>query len=221
MSRALPRLVDAVIVAVLAACGSSSSQPDTGVDAYLPAGTTLTEFLSADAKHSFSSAGDALADGTDYLAVLDTDQGIIVFDLFEDDTPITVNSFVWLALHHYFDGIAFHRVVGGFVAQAGDPNTISGPRSTWGSGGPGYSYGVEIVGSLHYDAAGVVGMARTADPNSNGSQFFITLAATPNLEGQYTIFARVVEGAGVLPQIVRGEPPSDPTRMTRVYIVQR
>lgn len=213
--------------AILAACGSSSSQPPpdsasgSGGDYYLPAGTTLTPFLSDVAEHSFPSAGDVLVDGTDYLVVLDTDQGNIVLDLLENDTPITVNSFVWLALHHYFDGIAFHRVIAGFVAQGGDPNTISGAKSTWGTGGPGYMYGLEIVGSLHYDAAGVVGVARTADPNSNGSQFFITLAATPALDGQYTIFARVVEGADMLPAIVRGEPPDNPTRMTRVYIVQR
>ena len=166
-------------------------------------------------------AGQAVEAGQDYYAVLETDVGIIVWDLHEADTPITVNSFVWLALHHYFDGIAFHRVIDGFVAQSGDPNTLSGDRSTWGLGGPGYSFGVEIVASLRYDAAGVVGMARTADPNSNGSQFFITLAATPNLDGQYTIFAGVTEGLDVLPSIVRGEPPATPTRMTRVYIVEK
>src|SRR5262249_33519822 len=150
-----------------------------------------------------------------------TTAGRIVLDLTEADTPITVNSFVFLALHHYFDGIAFHRVIDGFVAQGGDPNTLGADTSTWGTGGPGYAFGLEIVASLHYDAAGVVGMARTSDPNSNGSQFFITLAATPSLDGQYTIFARVSEGIEVLPLITRGEPPTDPTRMTRVYIVEK
>jgi peptidylprolyl isomerase len=214
-----------------AACGSSSSTPDAdgppiapdggGGEYYLPPGTTLTPFLSDVAVHEFAAPGDALEDGKDYLAVLDTDQGVIVLELFEEDTPITVNSFVWLALHHYFDGIAFHRVIEGFVAQGGDPNTIAGDPSTWGTGGPGYGFGVEIVPGLSYDAPGVVGMARTADPNSNGSQFFITLAAQPQLDGDYTIFARVDEGLDVLPRLARGEPPSNPTRMTRGYIVER
>jgi cyclophilin family peptidyl-prolyl cis-trans isomerase len=153
--------------------------------------------------------------------VIETDVGTMVLDLFEDDTPITVNSFVWLALHHYFDNIAFHRVIEGFVAQGGDPNTIDLDPSTWGVGGPGYSFGLEIVATLHYDAAGVVGMARSSDPNSNGSQFFITLAPQPSLDGNYTIFARLSEGDPVLALIARGEPPVTPTRMTRVYIVER
>lgn len=98
----------------------------------------------------------------DYLAVLDTDAGRIVLDLYETRTPITVNSFVFLARNHYFDGIAFHRVIEGFVAQGGDPNTIDMPRSTWRSGGPGYTFGLEIDPMLHYDRAGVLGMARGA-----------------------------------------------------------
>ncbi len=225
------RTLAALPLALLLACGSSSSDsadagPDPTPDAggggyYLPAGYTLTPFLSTDAQHNFPMAGQSIEPGKDYLAVLETDAGMLVFDLHEVDTPITVNSFVWLALHHYFDGIAFHRVIEGFVAQGGDPNTIAGDPATWGMGGPGYNYGLEIVPSLHYDSAGVVGMARTSDPNSNGSQFFITLAAQPSLDGQYTIFARVSEGVTVLSQIARGEPPAVPTRMTRVYIVER
>ena len=186
-----------------------------------PSGYTLVPFLRDTAEHSFSSADMVLAPGKDYLAVLDTDAGRIVLDLFEDKTPITVNSFVFLTLNHYFDGIAFHRVLDGFVAQAGDPNTLDADRSAWGQGGPGYQYGLEIVADLKYDAAGVVGMARTMDPNSNGSQFFITLAATPNLDGQYTIFAKVLEGMDVLPKIARGMPPANPTRMKAVWIVAK
>jgi peptidylprolyl isomerase len=219
---------------LVSACSSSSSSgdvdaqpnnpPDGGHDDYyVPAGYTLTPFLSSEAQHSFAAADAVIEASKDYLAVLETTEGRIVFDLLEADTPITVNSFVWLALHHYFDGIAFHRVIEGYVAQGGDPNTLNADRTNWGSGGPGYTFGLEIVASFHYDAAGVVGMARTPDPNSNGSQFFITLAATPNLDGQYTIFAHVTEGMGVLPLIKRGDnpPPVDPTRMTRVHIVEK
>jgi peptidylprolyl isomerase len=226
-----------VALLLLSACSSSSSsgevdaQPDgpaPSVDAatddyYVPAGYTLTPFLSTDAVHSFPAADQVIEAGKDYLAVIETTEGRIVLDLFEADTPITVNSFVWLTLHHFFDGIAFHRVIDGFMAQTGDPNTLGDDRSTWGTGGPGYTFGLEIVDSLRYDGAGVVGMARTQDPNSNGSQFFITFAPASNLDGQYTIFARVMEGLDVLPLIERGEtpPPADPTRMARVHIVEK
>ena len=220
----------ALIVVSLFACacspkgGSSSSDlalpADLG-DYYLPAGYTLTPFLSDMPVHNFPAAGMATQSGHDYQAVLETDAGRLVLGLVADQTPITVNSFVWLALHHYFDGIAFHRVIDGFVAQAGDPNTLGSDTSTWGTGGPGYFFGLEIVPSLTYDGPGFVGMARASDPNSNGSQFFITLAAAHSLDGKYTIFARLTEGMDVLPKIVRGEPPMTPTRITRAYIVDK
>lgn len=220
----------------LAACTGNSNPtpfttpPDfagTQIDAggaagwYLPTGYGLVPFAGPDAQHDFPMASPVLEQGRDYQAVLETDAGRLVLDLFEDKTPNTVNSFVFLALRHYFDGIAFHRVIDKFMAQTGDPNTIAGNRNTWGTGGPGYGYGLEIVNGLRYDAAGVVGMARTNDPNSNGSQFFITFQATPSLDGQYTIFARVAEGLDVLPKIVRGEPPQTPTRITRAYVVMK
>ena len=195
-----------------------AANADMTVTFDVPAGFTLVPYASDTAQHMFPKADMVLQPNKDYVAVLDTDAGRIVIDLLEAQTPITVNSFVFLALHHYFDGIAFHRVVDQFVAQGGDPNSLDPDSSTWGSGGPGYSFGLEIVGTLKYDRAGVVGMARTMDPNSNGSQFFITLAAASNLNGQYTIFGKVIEGLDVLPSIVRGEPPDSPTRMKRVYI---
>jgi peptidylprolyl isomerase len=226
----MPRLL-AAFALVLAACSPSKTptpMPDLAMPGdggmtpyYMPAGYTLTPFLSTDAQHTFSAADMVLATNRDYLAVMETDAGRMVLDLLESDTPITVNSFVFLTLHHYYDGIAFHRVIDGFVAQGGDPNTLDPDTSMWGLGGPGYAFGLEIVPSLTYDGPGVVGMARTTDPNSNGSQFYITLAATHNLDGQYTIFAKVTEGMDVLPQIVRGEPPDNPTRMQRVYIVEK
>lgn len=212
---------DPVIDAATPGIDSSTPGPDSGDGRYIPAGYTLTPFISSDPQHTFTGATMVLEPNTDYAAVIDTDTGLMVLDLHEGDTPITVNSFVWLALHHYFDGIAFHRVIEGFMAQTGDPNTLQPDMSTWGTGGPGYGYGLEIVASLRYDGAGVVGMARTNDPNSNGSQFFITFAAQPSLNDQYTIFARVTEGLTVLPLITRGEPPATPTRMTQVYIVEK
>jgi len=132
----------------------------------------------------------------DYYAEIETSKGKILIDLLEDSAPNTVNSFVFLALNHYFDGLKWHRVVPGFVAQTGDPTGT-------GRGGPGYQFGLEIDPNLSYDAAGWVGMARTNDPNTNGSQFFITLAPTPHLTGQYTIFGKVVEGLDVVKQLTQ------------------
>ncbi len=197
---------------------STSSEP------VAPVGYKVTPFLSKDPVRSFKEASYVLKDKTDYAVVMETDVGRMVLDLYEDDTPTTVNSFVWLALHHYYDGIAFHRVLEGFVVQGGDPNTLKADPSLWGQGGAGYEFGLEIRKKYKYDAKGVLGMARTQDPNSNGSQFYITLAPAPNLDGQYTIFGKVTEGLDVLDKVQRSvgdAPPTTPTRMTRVFIVEK
>lgn len=154
--------------------------------------------------------------GRDYAALLVTNRGRVVVDLLEGPTPVTVNSFVWLALHRFYDGVAFHRVIPGFVAQAGDPTGSGG-------GGPGYQFGLEIHPELRFDSAGVLGMARAADPNSNGSQFFITLAPAPNLNGQYTVFGRVTDGLEVV-QAIRARDPGaggEADYLQRVVILTR
>jgi cyclophilin family peptidyl-prolyl cis-trans isomerase len=129
---------------------------------------------------------------------------------------------VFLGRQRFFDGTAFHRVIEGFMAQGGDPNTLGTNRSTWGFGGPGYSMPIEVTtGGLTFDGAGVVGMAN-AGPGTNGSQFFITFAAAHHLDGGlYTIVGRVLEGLEVLPSVARGEPPTTPTRVIRAYVVER
>jgi len=184
-------------------------------------GFVAMPFLSETPVRAFTQAPVAMLSASRrYRARVETDVGGLTIDLHNVETPITVNSFVWLARNRFFEGIAFHRVIDNFVVQGGDPGTVDGPRSRWGQGSPGYRFGVEIVDELRFDAPGVVGMARSSDPNSNGSQFYITLAATPNLDGQYTVFGRVSdpEGLAVLGRIVRGQPPTEPTRITRVTI---
>jgi cyclophilin family peptidyl-prolyl cis-trans isomerase len=188
---------------------------------YLPKGFKLTPFLSKTPVRTFKDYEVTIKDKTDYRVVIETDVGRMVLDLYEDDTPTTINSFMWLTLHHYYDGIAFHRVVEGFVVQGGDPNTLKPDSSLWGQGGPGYQFGLEIRKNLNFNTKGIIGMARTQDPNSNGSQFYITLAPTTSLNGQYTVFGKVIEGIGVLDKVVKGEPPAKPTRMKRVYIVEK
>jgi cyclophilin family peptidyl-prolyl cis-trans isomerase len=126
-----------------------------------------------------------------YIATLHTDKGDIVIELYADKAPITVNNFVFLARNGWFDGVTFHRVISGFVAQAGDP-------SGTGRGIPGYLFRNEISDDLKFDGPGVVGMAHAAEPDTNGSQFFITYAAQPKLDGSYTVFGRVIEGMDVV-----------------------
>jgi cyclophilin family peptidyl-prolyl cis-trans isomerase len=210
-------------------CGTSTppnqndagNTPDVATEAgpYLPSGYTMMPFLSSSATtHTFTSAQQVIDSTHQYVAVLDTDAGRIVLQLYPQIAPITYNSFVFLTLNHFYDGTAFHRVIDGFMAQGGDPNSISGAPSTWGSGGCGYTFGLELNPSYNYDDAGIVGMARTTDPNSNGSQFFITFNAYPSLDQQYTVWASVLEGLDVLPNIVRGQPPTNPTRIQDAYI---
>ena len=134
-----------------------------------------------------------------YVATLHTEKGDIVIELYADRAPITVNSFIFLARHGWFDGVTFHRVIPGFVAQAGDP-------SGTGYGTPGYAYKNEISPDLLFDGPGVVGMAN-AGADSIGSQFFITYAAQPTLDGSFTIFGHVIEGMDVASSLT----PRNPT----------
>jgi cyclophilin family peptidyl-prolyl cis-trans isomerase len=133
-----------------------------------------------------------------YTATIKTDAGDIVVQLFPDKTPMTVNSFVFLAQHGWFDNTIFHRVLPGFIAQAGDP-------SGSGYGGPGYAFSNEITATAHFDKPGLVGMANSG-PNSNGSQFFITYAPAPDLDGQYTIFGQVIQGMDVARKLNARDP---------------
>ena len=127
--------------------------------------------------------------------------GEFIIQLFPDKAPITVNSFVFLAREKFFDGITFHRVLEGFMAQGGDPTGTGG-------GGAGYEF-VNEDSDLKFDKAGVVAMAN-AGRDTNGSQFFITFVPTPQLDGGYTIFGHVVSGMDVVNSITRRDPQENP-----------
>ncbi len=133
-----------------------------------------------------------------YIATLHTAKGEAVIQLYPDKAPLAVNSFVFLARRGWFDGITFHRVIPGFVAQTGDP-------SGTGMGNPGYLFITEIDASLKFDRPGVVGMANSG-PDTNGSQFFITYGAAAHLDGLYTIFGQVLSGMDVLEQLAPRNP---------------
>ena len=133
-----------------------------------------------------------------YIATLHTEKGDIVLQLYPEKAPFAVNSFVFLAQQGWFDGITFHRVLPGFVAQTGDP-------SGTGQGNPGYMFKNENDPTLTFDQAGMVGMANSG-PDTNGSQFFITYGPALQLNGKYTIFGKVLSGMDVL----EGLTPRDP-----------
>jgi len=135
-----------------------------------------------------------------YIATIGTSAGDIVIELFADKAPRTVNNFVFLARDGYYDGVTFHRVIKGFMAQGGDPTGT-------GTGGPGYRFDDEFHPALKHDGPGVLSMAN-AGPGTNGSQFFITYAATPHLDGRHTVFGRVIEGM----EVVEAIPERDPQR---------
>ena len=124
-----------------------------------------------------------------YVATINTNKGAIVIELLPKEAPKTVNSFVFLAGDGYYDGVIFHRVIKDFMIQGGDPTGI-------GRGGPGYKFEDEFAPTLVFDRSGLLAMAN-AGPNTNGSQFFITVVPTPYLNGNHTIFGRVLEGQDV------------------------
>ena len=141
--------------------------------------------------------GSALANE---IAVIETRLGNIELEFFEDKAPGHVKNFKTLAKTGFYNGTLFHRVIPGFMIQGGDPNSKSPDRSMHGMGGPGYSINAEFNNVKH--DRGVLSMARSQDPNSAGSQFFIVVKDTHFLDGKYTAFGKVIKGMEVADKIV-------------------
>ena len=135
-----------------------------------------------------------------YTAVFKTEKGDFEVELYADKAPQTVNNFVFLARDKFYDGVTFHRVISGFMAQGGDPTGT-------GTGGPGYKFADEFHPQLRHTGPGILSMAN-AGPGTNGSQFFITHAATPHLDNRHTVFGKVVKGMDNVFAI----PERDPSR---------
>lgn len=130
--------------------------------------------------------------------VIETNKGTIKFGLYEKDAPVTTKNFADLVEKKFYDGLKFHRVEPGFVIQGGDPKGN-------GTGGSGQTIKLEVSPKLKHDAAGVVAMARSQNPDSASCQFYITLAATPFLDMNYAVFGRVTEGLDVVKKIQVGD----------------
>ena len=150
-----------------------------------------------------------------YIATIKTNRGNIVLELFASAAPKTVNNFVFLANAGFYDGIIFHRVIPNFMIQGGDPTGT-------GTSGPGYKFEDEFDPTLGFDRPGILAMANSG-PNTNGSQFFITVVPTPNLNGAHTIFGQVLEGQEVADTISKvttgaGNKPVEPVIIEGIEI---
>lgn len=134
------------------------------------------------------------------IAVIETNLGTIKIKFFDDKAPGHVKNFIDLANKGFYNGTRFHRVIPGFMIQGGDPKSKGNDRSVMGTGDPGYKIKAEFNDTKH--VRGIVSMARSSDPNSAGSQFFICVDSAPFLDGKYTAFGEVIEGLDVVDKIV-------------------
>ena len=155
------------------------------------------------------------------VAEVHTSAGEIDIRFFPDVAPNHVKNFIDLAEKGFYNGTKFHRVIPGFMIQGGDPNTVSGSPSTWGTGGSGKNIKAEFNSVKH--KRGIVSMARSSSPNSASSQFFIMVADAPSLDNQYSVFGQVTKGMDVADKIVNAprdaqDRPNNPTTIDKIVI---
>ena len=168
-----------------------------------------------------SDKGNYFMGDSKTVAVIKTNMGTIEIELFAEQTPKTVENFVGLSEKGYYNGVIFHRVIKNFMIQGGDPTgTGRGGASFWGG-----KFEDEFVSDLKHDTPGILSMAN-AGPNTNGSQFFITLVATPWLDGKHTVFGKVINGMDVVYEIgevktAAGDKPVNEVVMEEVTIEKR
>jgi len=144
------------------------------------------------------------------MLYLELKTGRVVIEMYPDAAPKHVARIKELVRQKYYDGIVFHRVLPGFMAQTGDPTGT-------GTGGSGQKIPAEFSNELGFER-GTIGMARTADPNSGDSQWFICFAPAPHLNGQYTIWGKVIEGMDQVDKIAAGEPPAEPDKIVSLRV---
>jgi cyclophilin family peptidyl-prolyl cis-trans isomerase len=177
----------------------------------------LAQSVSAEMK-SKKFTNEEIKKMSETTAVIETKFGNIELKFFPDVAPNHVNSFIGLAKKGFYDGTTFHRVIPGFMIQGGDPNSKNADKATHGTGGPGYTVKAEFSDKPH--KRGTLSMARAADPNSAGSQFFICVADAPFLNKQYTVFGEVVSGMDVVDKIVSQprDPRDNPTERVEMKV---
>jgi cyclophilin family peptidyl-prolyl cis-trans isomerase len=214
--------VSGVIALLLAACSAGESPAPTATS--VPASTATT--APAASGKPVARVGGSVVMATPgvgidvnkrYTAVFKTEVGEFRVELYPKQAPKHVDNFVYLARSGYYDGVTFHRVIPGFMAQSGDPTGT-------GAGGPGWVIPDEIS-DLKHSGAGILSMAKQAAPNTGGSQFFITFGATDWLDGIHTVFGKVVDGMDVVSKIRERNPSAQPpeppgTRISTIEIVE-
>lgn len=215
-----------VVLGLMLAGGPPQSSPTAVVPTAVPlelvptVAPTLPTIAPADTsgRKTYSAAPPMTIDpAKTYIATITTPRGDIVIRLRPDLAPETVNNFVFLAREGFYDGLTWHRVLENFMAQGGDPQGTGG-------GGPGYTIKDEFTPDMKFDRPGMLAMARTPAPNSAGSQFFITTAPAPWLDGQYTMFGEVIQGQEIVNGIPLRDPEKNPTtpgeQMLKVAITE-
>jgi len=171
-----------------------------------------------DAGTNAAPAAPAKAAAPDEVAVITTSEGVMVLEFYPDVAPHHVENFKKLARQGFYNGQCFHRVIKGFMIQGGDPNTKDeSKKDLWGQGGPGYTIDAEFNSKHH--ARGTLSMARTPDPNSAGSQFFICHADAGFLDHQYTVFGNLIKGYDVLDKIAT-TPTEGPDRPVKRVTIE-
>lgn len=193
VTRVLLRVLSVILVLVIfsaVSCGPSAPKPTTP-----PVPPATPKFK------TYSSPPPMMINPNKrYTAILETEKGNLVLELFAKDVPVTVNSFVFLAREGFYDGSTFHRVIPGFMVQGGDPTGT-------GVGDAGYKFADEFT--QHSHVAGALSMANTG-PNTNSSQFFITYTPQPSLDGKHTVFGQLIEGMDVLQKLTPRDPSQNP-----------
>ena len=156
------------------------------------------------------------SNGKGEKAVITTSMGVIEIEFLSDKAPNTIANFRKLAKLEFYDNTKFHRIIKGFMIQGGDPNTKPGATGQPGTGGPGYQVKAEFNDTKH--VPGIVSMARSSDPDSAGSQFFIVHEAAPHLDGQYTAFGRVIKGMDIVNKIASVDTDGNDMPLTPVVV---
>ena len=155
---------------------------------------------------------DAMAENTNEKLLLELTHGEVVIELHSDVAPLHVERIKQLTKEGFYDGIVFHRVIEGFMAQTGDPTGT-------GMGGSNYPDVIAEFSNKPFER-GTIGMARSSNPNSANSQFFICFKPAPFLNGQYTVWGTVVDGMDYVDAIARGEPPVEPDKIVRMSLIE-
>ncbi len=192
-----PRIAGIILgVATLLLASCSASVAETLPSEKTSLQTISPETIPAPKSMSYSAPPEMTIDtAKSYVATIETTQGDLVLDLYAADVPITVNNFVFLSREGFYDGTTFHRVIADFMVQGGDPTGT-------GTGGPGYKFADEFTSHGH--GTGTLSMAN-AGPGTNGSQFFITYAPQPHLDGKHSVFGQLTSGTDVLAKIESGD----------------